>query len=303
MKLYTNNLSQLRIKPGRDVPARLRHNIAPNQHFVRGHRRGEAAPTSGEMKMTQLRRSGLALALVLACLGLPGAARADEARVTGEIAYRERIALPPGYVLRVEILDISRQDVAATTVSATELRPDHQVPVAYALAFDPARIDPAHRYAVRAEILVDGRLDFTTTQVHPVITGGAPLKADLILSRVAQKNRPAPEIVGEWLVEDIGGRGVIDSLRSTLRIDADGNLSGLAGCNRFAGAISYPDGTFRLGPLASTMMACPDAAADQESRYHAALEAVRSAGVEGAFLILRDGDGKPLVRLTRVRKD
>jgi putative lipoprotein len=248
----------------------------------------------GSMKFLR-RRGFFALPALLLLSVLPAAAK--EARVSGNISYRERIALPPGFVVKVELLGISRQDAPATPLNAIELTPSHQVPIPYEISFDKTRIDPSHSYAVRAEIFVEGRLWFTTAQIIPVITRGTPRHADIWLQRAQAE--AAPNFVGDWLVEDISGRGVIDNLPSTLTFDANGRVYGAGGCNRFTGAIKSSADGLSFGPLAATQMACPPAIADQESRYFAALAAVRSARVEGAFLILRAADGTQLVKLTR----
>jgi putative lipoprotein len=239
--------------------------------------------------------------LFLSILHAPVAA-AKDARVSGNISYRERIALPPGFVARVELLDISRQDAAAKTVNSIELTPAHQIPIPYEIGFDKTRINPRHSYAVRGQIFVEGRLWFTSTQVIPVITRGAPHHADILLQRAASPqtgNEAASNFVGDWLVEDISGRGVTDTLQSTLTFDANGRVYGMGGCNRFTGGVTSSADGLSFGPLAATQMACPPAIADQESRYFAALTAVRKAHVEGPFLILRAADGTPLVKLTR----
>ena len=143
---------------------------------------------------------------------------------------------------------------------------------------------------------------FTSTQIIPVITRGAPRHADIWLQRAASPqadNSAAPNFLGDWLVENISGRGVIDNLQSTLTFDTNGRVYGMGGCNRFTGGIKSSADGLSFGPLAATQMACPPAIADQESRYFAALAAVHSGRVEGAFLILRAADGTPLVKLTR----
>jgi putative lipoprotein len=247
------------------------------------------------------RRVFSALPALLLLSVLPAAAK--DARVSGNISYRERIALPPGFVVKVELLDISRQDAPAQTLNAIELTPAHQVPIPYEIGFDKTRINPRHSYAVRGQIFVDGRPWFTSTQIIRVITRGAPRHADIWLQRVASPRADnaadGPNLLGDWLVEDISGRGVIDTLQSTLTFDANGRVYGMGGCNRFTGAIKSSANGLTFGPLAATQMACSPAIADQESRYFAALAAVRSARVEGAFLILRAADGAPLVKLTR----
>lgn len=111
------------------------------------------------------------------------------AAVTGTVSYRERIALPPSAVVKVQLLDVSFADVAATVLDSLTLRPTagKQVPYDFLLRYDPAQINARNTYAVQARILVDGKLLFTTTEVYPVITRGNPLDVNIMLQQVGAK--------------------------------------------------------------------------------------------------------------------
>lgn len=116
-------------------------------------------------------------------------AAAATAHVTGRVSARERIALPPGYVLRVELRDITRQDAASEEIAAVEMRPKHQLPVRYSLAYDPGRIHPAHLYSVSARVLVGARLAFISTRINAVITRGGSNAADIVVQAVRHAAR------------------------------------------------------------------------------------------------------------------
>ena len=97
--------------------------------------------------------------------------------VTGTVAYRERMALPPDAVVQVQLSDVSLQDAPAQVVADTTLSPvGRQVPLPFELQYDPAKIEPRRRYAVRATIRSEGRLLFTTDTHVPVLTEGHPSK-------------------------------------------------------------------------------------------------------------------------------
>jgi heat shock protein HslJ len=68
----------------------------------------------------------------------------------------------------------------------------------------------------------------------------------------------------------------------TFDVEAEGEISGLAGCNRYRGRAIIGDGTLSVGPLALTRMLCPPALM--------ALESAFVAGLEGASGWRRDGD-------------
>jgi heat shock protein HslJ/uncharacterized membrane protein len=109
---------------------------------------------------------------------------------------------------------------------------------------------------------------------------------------------PAPMTAGgnvEWIVEDIGGAGLIDASRVTVQIDGD-RIAGRSGCNRYSGRIERLNTAVRIGPLAGTRMACAPALMAQETRFLALLGAVTSitTAPDGA-LILATADGRRIV--------
>src|SRR5262252_9330021 len=74
--------------------------------------------------------------------------------ITGEIAYRERIALPPQSIAVVELRDISVADAPSGIVAEQRVDPaGRQVPLSFRLAVDRAKLLPGKRYSVRATIL------------------------------------------------------------------------------------------------------------------------------------------------------
>jgi putative lipoprotein len=64
-----------------------------------------------------------------------------------------------------------------------------QVPFAYELKVDAARIDPRMRYAVSARISRGDQLLFINDTQYSVLTQGGATSADLVLVRVAQAPR------------------------------------------------------------------------------------------------------------------
>ncbi|WP_083412743.1 YbaY family lipoprotein [Paracoccus aminovorans] len=80
-------------------------------------------------------------------------------------------------------------------VAAIEIRPQGQVPVPFALSYDPQRIEDRHSYALQARISSHDGLLFITTTMNPISTGGAD-NADLVLERVGGRSggrRPPAE--------------------------------------------------------------------------------------------------------------
>ena len=104
---------------------------------------------------------------------------------------------------------------------------------------------------------------------------------------------------GPWLVEDINGGGIMDNARVDLTFDpGDQNTSmvhGNSGCNRYRGSWKQDGATIKLGPLASTMMACPPALMDTEQKFLKTLEAATTVTFEATgAAILKAPDGRRL---------
>lgn len=117
-------------------------------------------------------------------LTLRSEAPAVRPAVRGTVAYRERIAMPPGAELTVSLLDVSRADASAVELATVVLHEPGNVPVVFELPYEPAVIDPRHSYVVRATIRVDGVMHWTTTDAIHVITGDHPTEVDIPLTRV-----------------------------------------------------------------------------------------------------------------------
>ena len=110
-----------------------------------------------------------------------------EAWVTGTVSYRQRIALTPGAVLEVKLVDVSRADAPSTTIATQTIKPaGKQVPIAFDLAYDLRRIDPRGRYSIQVRILDRNKLRFKSTDAYLVITGGHPQKVNVIVKPVGR---------------------------------------------------------------------------------------------------------------------
>jgi len=120
---------------------------------------------------------------------IPGASAstqpAPSMSVTGVVTYRERIALPPNAVVQVSLRDISLADAPAVVLGEqTIITGGNQVPIPFAIAYDPAAIDPRFTYAVSARITVDGQLLFTSMTTMLVITHGHPTHVEIVVQHV-----------------------------------------------------------------------------------------------------------------------
>ncbi|MDV6250527.1 YbaY family lipoprotein [Vibrio sp. EA2] len=91
--------------------------------------------------------------------------------ITGTVAYRERIALPPNAVVTVSLEDVSLADAPSKVLAKQTFETEgKQVPFAFELNYDSNEIQAKHTYSVRARIDVDGKLRFISDTRHAVIT-------------------------------------------------------------------------------------------------------------------------------------
>ncbi|GAA5233163.1 META domain-containing protein [Verticiella sediminum] len=260
----------------------------------------QPAPPAGFATRRRLLAAISVLSLSAAgCAGVGGAASGSGGRtLSGNVMYRERIALPPGAVVRVALADVSLADAPARIVAQTDIPTDgRSSPFAYTLRYDPARIDPRMRYALQARIELDGRLLFTNTTHHAAF--GPDASTDILVQQVSAPAATAALPVGAWLAEDIRGKGVLDRVQSRLEIAADGSVSGHGGCNGIHTRAQIDGDTFSFLPIASTFMACAPAVMRQETDFIQALQDTRGFRVDDAQrkLYLLDAGGNALVRL------
>lgn len=135
----------------------------------------------------------LALIVITALITVITIGCTTTATITGDIYYRERIALPPSAKITVTLEDVSRADTAATVIGKQEFTSEYQVPIPFEIEYQPSDIKPNHRYALRAQIRsADNQLLWATTEHYGVLTHDMPKdKVSLQLARASQ-----PQISG-----------------------------------------------------------------------------------------------------------
>ncbi|HIW65354.1 MAG TPA: META domain-containing protein [Candidatus Alistipes intestinipullorum] len=105
--------------------------------------------------------------------------------------------------------------------------------------------------------------------------------------RSYQKKTRRPLVGTEWQLIQLEGRSVkAEPGTYTLTLEAEGNhLSGVGACNRLMGSYSTGERrALKIGPLASTKMACPNL--DQEQQFLRAIESTTHYDMDGPMLLL-----------------
>jgi len=102
-----------------------------------------------------------------------------------------------------------------------------------------------------------------------------------------------------WLLEDLGGAGVLDRARATLAFTEPGKVAGSGSCNRFFGSVTIFGQSISFGQLGSTRMACVPAVAAQEANYFKALADAERFVLDGPFLLIYAKNMDKPLRFTR----
>ena len=113
-------------------------------------------------------------------------ATSSVAKVQGVASLRTEAALPAGATFEATLEDVSRVDAPAEVVGKIEL-PVSSLPIHFEIPFDPSVVAPERTYSVRARIFVNGRLAWTSDQVHRVLTRGAGYSVEMTLKEVPRR--------------------------------------------------------------------------------------------------------------------
>ena len=238
----------------------------------------------------------------LALMALTGSSWAQgsmpQGTITGTVAYRERIALPPNAAIDVRLEDTSLQDAPAKLVGESIFAAEgKQVPISFQLSYNPADISPEHTYQLRANISVNGTMTFASTAAYPVITHGAPTQANIMLQQVqalAPAGHSGRKLHGTyWRLVDLNGKPAVPGMDKTqpyIMLHSDPNrLEGSSGCNNVFGGYILEQNALQITPSGSTMMMCPTALMEQEQGLINALKATSSYKIQGDILELSNG--------------
>lgn len=218
--------------------------------------------------------------------------------ITGTVAYRERVALPADAAIDVRLEDTSQQDAPAKLIGESVFAgAGQQVPISFQVSFNPADINPAHTYHVRANITLNGTMTFASVAAYPVITHGAPMQANIMLQKVEAPSREkstGPKLHGTyWRLVELNGKPAAPGMGRTqpyIRLHREqGSLEGSSGCNGVVGTYIVEQNALRFTPSGTTLMMCPPALMEQEQGLLSALKTTSSYKIEGDTLELSNG--------------
>ena len=118
----------------------------------------------------------------------PPAAVSSFIDITGSVAYRQRIALPPDAILTIRVQDTGRADAKALTLAEQTIElAGQQAPIAFNLLVDRDLVGKRARLTLAARIESRGKLIFISDKVYPVKLVDGKSHSDLMLRQVSTK--------------------------------------------------------------------------------------------------------------------
>jgi len=251
------------------------------------------------------------LALVLSLFLLASPALAAKATLSGQVTYRERVALPSTATLELQLIDQTlpslppRLDVKAPIGAG-------QVPLSFSLAFEDSLILPNHTYALVATIAVPEGIMFRNADPY-VLNPLAPAQPVLIVTnrfvtqadQASASSEPAspaapPAILDvTWSATSIRGAPVLARSHPTLAIGRDMRAGGSTGCNSWFAQVELNGDAVHFGQIGATLIACPEPVTQQEKAFTEALSLSGRWQLSGDTLTLFGADGTVLLVFTR----
>jgi len=236
----------------------------------------------------------MGLAMSVAAI-FAGSAMAEEKTVSGTVTYLNRSALPPGAVLDVDLVDVSRADAPSIRLSSRRYAISG-VPFPFELTYDDALIDERFSYAIQSRISLDERVLYRATTHYPALTREAPDQVDVVVDLTP---KPAGEILdGTWQVGEIAGRPLDSEKRPAISFLPNGMVAVDGGCNKFRGPVEISGATISFSDhMAGTLMACPPPYDKLERDLLEALGTVSGWVLNGDQLALTNDAGATVLRL------
>jgi putative lipoprotein len=243
-----------------------------------------------------------AVAFALAALLVGPAMAAEDIVFTGEVTYRERMALPPDAELTVTL--VTQADQRKVVGASAVISAQGGVPLQFTLRVRTNSVNTDRRYGLLAEISSHGQVWFRNLEMAEV-DAGAPQPVRILVQRT---NEPQPVIEQvlpvaalldtQWSVTRIGEQGLVDKSAISFAVAADGRVSGRA-CNNYFAEAQIGAEALEFGPIAGTRMACEPALMSQENLYFQALAQAKGYQITEGQLALSDANGVTLVTLAR----
>ncbi len=234
---------------------------------------------------------------------------ATTATIQGVVSSRDRMAVPPNAELEVFLEERSTFRLPPPVIAHTRQKIQGHPPWEFTLHYNPRLIHPGRPYGLYARIVAAGHPLFLNAEPVPVFNNHPTSSVKIMLTHDYNEHLPTKPgaTVGltdaRWILTEINGQpaphGNADKVVN-MTLTADGKIHGFAGCNQFMGSYRLDDGRLKIGPLASTRMAC-ERGMELEQQFLKALRNSARFDISEQLLNVLDADGQVMLRFRASR--
>ncbi len=152
----------------------------------------------------------------------PPAAVQGAHAITGKATYLERILMPAGSRLQVQLIDNQLADTPTAVLAEVKLDNAAGPPYAFTLSYDPAKLRPGGQYGLHAALYgPDDKLWFVTdTRVPVVPTDNTPVEFRLV--RVADEGKATSGSVSYWQCGEVRVGASFDNAADRITLSLSG---------------------------------------------------------------------------------
>lgn len=223
-------------------------------------------------------------------------AAVQDVRITGALAYMQRIALPQDAVAEISVSPEGPADKALTPLKQERFELNgRQVPIPFEVQLDPGVQTRSGRMRLRATI-EDGNGGLLWTSDTANIFAIEPGTTDLGTINLVPTSAAVVDIdeltQHGWMVAKLNGAALSADSQATIAFDRDGRISGNASCNSYTGSYKVNAGKLIVAPLAMTRKACVPAVMQQEQAFISVLESATNMSLDpSGVLTLSNEEG------------
>ena len=123
----------------------------------------------------------------------------------------------------------------------------------------------------------------TETAVTPTVPSDAQDESEIVVQNVT------------WILQSLGGHTIIPDAEVTIEFRADGEFSGLAGCNNYFGSYQLNGQQLSVDEIGSTEMWC-EGLMDQETAFLELLQKASGIVLDTSGLVIQTTEGDLMFR-------
>jgi putative lipoprotein len=237
-----------------------------------------------------------AIVLTLAT-SLSGVMAAETLKFSGQVTYRERIALPPNAQLRLSLVPLAQPKSPVVGATAV-IDAIGQVPLQFSFDVRSNVVDDGRQYGLSAQIVSGDTVVFSNAE--PVVVNIDEIAPVMILVRPIPTEPVVEPVKVElletiWILDNLSGKPVIGRQPPTLSLSKDGRVGGNSGCNTYFAGATLKGTDLSFGVLAGTQMACSPDLMAQEQAFLSTLANTSAFALDGTRLTLVDASGTAIL--------